>query len=61
MYFSPSLDAGYTLKLGDDGALMSVFYPECYNVVYGAQQPVRWLALETLRGGLCSLPSNVVY
>ena len=25
-YFSPSLDAGYTLKLGDDGALMSVFY-----------------------------------
>ena len=55
----PSLDAGYTLKLGD-GALMSDFYPECYHVVYGAQRPVRWSALETLQGGLCSLPSNVV-
>ncbi|XP_065908373.1 uncharacterized protein [Dysidea avara] len=38
---------------------MSDFYPECYHVVYGAQRPVRWSALETLQGGLCTLPSNV--
>ena len=35
------------LKLGH-GALMSNFYPECYHIVYGAQRPVRWSALETL-------------
>ena len=45
--FSPSLDAGYTLKLGN-GALMSDIYLECYHVVYGAQRPVRWSVLETL-------------
>ena len=39
---------------------MSDFYPECYHVVYGAQRPVRWSALETLQGGLCTLHSNVV-
>jgi len=39
---------------------MSDFYPECYHIVYGAQRPVRWSALETLQGGLCTLPSNVV-
>ena len=57
-----SLDAGYTLKFGD-GALMimSDFYLECYHVImYGAQWPVRWSAMETLQGGLCSLPSNLV-
>ena len=59
MIFFLSLDEGYTLKLGD-GALMSDFYPECYHVVYGAQRPVRWSALETLQGGLCTQQSNVV-
>jgi len=47
------------VKLGD-GALMSDFYPECYHIVHGAQRPVRWSTLETLQGGLCTLPSNVV-
>ena len=59
MYSPFRLDSGFTLRLGD-GALMSDFYPECYHVVYGAQRPVRWSALETLQGGLCTLPSNVV-
>lgn len=58
-YSTLRLDADFTVRLGD-GALMSDFYPECYHVVYGAQRPVRWSALETLQGGLCTLPSNVV-